>query len=141
MALHLADHGVDSIITYRAAAREAEEVVATIRTKGRKAVALALEVSDSAAFPIFAESVRAELAKHWGRTDLDFLVNNAGTGAHVSFLETSEEKFDEMMKVHLKAPFFLTQKLVPLLANGGRIVNISSGLARFSLPGYAGTPR
>jgi NAD(P)-dependent dehydrogenase (short-subunit alcohol dehydrogenase family) len=137
MALHLAAHGVDSIITYRSAKPEAEEVIAAIRAKGQRAVALALDVSDSSTFAPFAETVRVELEKTWARTDFDFLVNNAGTGAHVAFLDTSEEKFDEMMKVHLKAPFFLSQKLVPLLADGGRIVNISSGLARFTFPGSA----
>jgi NAD(P)-dependent dehydrogenase (short-subunit alcohol dehydrogenase family) len=137
MALHLADHGVDSIITYHSATREADEVVAAIQAKGRKAVALRLDVSDSSSFGQFVEGVRSALAGTWQRNDFDFLVNNAGTGAHVSFLETSEEKFDEMMKIHLKAPFFLTQKLVPLMADGGRIVNISSGLARFSFPGSA----
>ena len=135
MALHLADHGVDSIVTYRAGAREAEQVVAAIRAKGRKAVALPLDVAQSSTFPAFAGAVRAELEKTWQRKTFDFLVNNAGTGAHVPFLETSESVFDELMKVHLKGPFFLSQALVPLMAEGGRIVNISSGLARFSFPG------
>jgi NAD(P)-dependent dehydrogenase (short-subunit alcohol dehydrogenase family) len=137
MALHLADRGVDSIITYHSATREADEVVVAIRAKGRQAVALQLDVTNSSTFGVFAEKVRAELAEHWQRQDFDFLVNNAGTGAHAAFLETSEAKFDEMMKIHLKAPFFLSQKLVLLMADGGRIVNISSGLARFSFPGSA----
>jgi NAD(P)-dependent dehydrogenase (short-subunit alcohol dehydrogenase family) len=135
MALHLADHGTDSIVTYRAGAREAEEVVAAIAAKGRKAVALRLDVAQSSTFAAFVETVRAELEKTWQRKKFDFLVNNAGTGAHVPFLETSESLFDELMKVHLKGPFFLSQALVPLIADGGRIVNVSSGLARFSFPG------
>jgi NAD(P)-dependent dehydrogenase (short-subunit alcohol dehydrogenase family) len=137
MALHLADHGVDTILTYRSAAQEAAAVVAAIAAKGRKAVALQLDVGDSATFPAFADAVRAELSTSWRRNDFDFLVNNAGTGARVPFLETTEATFEEMMNVHLKGPFFLSQKLVPLMAEGGRIVNVSSGLARFSFPGSA----
>ena len=137
MALHLAERGVDLLITYRAGAQEARAVVAAIEAKGRKAVALPLDVAHSGTFPAFVESVRTELSRIWQRKDFDFLVNNAGTGAHVSFLETTEEKFDEMLNVHLKSTFFLSQKLVPYLADGGRIVNISSGLARFSFPGSA----
>jgi NAD(P)-dependent dehydrogenase (short-subunit alcohol dehydrogenase family) len=137
MALHLADRGVDSILTYRAAEAEARAVVDAIIAKGRKAVALPLDVADSASFPAFAGEVRAALARTWSRERFDYLVNNAGTGAHVPFLETSEAKFDEMMRIHLKAPFFLTQQLASLIADGGRIVNISSGLTRFSLPGSA----
>lgn len=135
MALHLADRGVDSIITYRARDAEAREVVATITAKGRKATALQLDVADTASFDAFAGAVRAALASTWGREQFDFLVNNGGTGASVPFLETSESTFDEMMNVHLKGPFFLTQKLAPLLADGGRIVNVSSGLTRVSFPG------
>jgi NAD(P)-dependent dehydrogenase (short-subunit alcohol dehydrogenase family) len=137
MALHLAEHGVDSVITYRAAAREADEVVAAIAAKGRKAVALPLDLADSASFGGFAEKVRSELSRRFERSDFDYLVNNGGIGASVPFLTTTEAQFDELMKVHLKGTFFLTQKLVPLLADGGRIVNISTGLARFSFPGSA----
>jgi NAD(P)-dependent dehydrogenase (short-subunit alcohol dehydrogenase family) len=135
MALHLAERGVDSIITYQSRASDAADVVAKIQEQGRKAVALPLDVAESETFAAFADKVRAELAKTWGRTDFDFLVNNAGIGASVPFVETSEEKFDELMRIHLKAPFFLTQRLLPLLADGGRIVNISTGLARFTFPG------
>jgi len=137
MALHLAERGVDSLITYRAAANEAESVVAAIAAKGRSAVALQLDVTDSTSFDAFADGVHNALAKIWGREHFDYLVNNGGTGAHAPFLQTSEATFDDMLNVHLKGPFFLTQKLVPLLADGGRIVNISSGLTRFSLPGSA----
>jgi NAD(P)-dependent dehydrogenase (short-subunit alcohol dehydrogenase family) len=135
MALHLADRGVDSIITYRAAESEAQEVVSAIAARGQKAVALPLDVASSASFDAFVVAVRDALAKAWKRDDFDFLINNAGTGARVPFLETSEASFDEMMNIHLKGPFFLTQKLAPLIADGGRIVNISSGLTRFSQPG------
>ncbi|MCB9653083.1 MAG: SDR family oxidoreductase [Deltaproteobacteria bacterium] len=137
MALHLADHGVDSIITYRTAANEANDVVEAIAAKGRKAVALALDVGRSETFEGFASTVRAALETGWQRKDFNFLVNNAGHGGMIPFLETSEAAFDEMMKVHLKGPFFLSQRLVPLMTDGGRILNVSSGLARFTLPGAA----
>jgi NAD(P)-dependent dehydrogenase (short-subunit alcohol dehydrogenase family) len=94
-------------------------------------------VSVASTFDAFVDQVRTALKSHWQRERFDFLVNNAGVGAHASFAETTEAQFDELMKIHLKGPFFLTQKLLPLLSDGGRIVNISSGLARFALPGYA----
>lgn len=135
MALHLAERGVDVVFTYRSAEPEAESVRGLIAAKGRKALALPLNVGDSASFGAFAERLRAALAQQWGRSSFDFLVNNAGTGLHKSFLETTEAELDELFNVHLRGVFFLTQKLVPLLADGGRIINVSSGLARFSLPG------
>ena len=135
MALHLAERGVDSIITYRSGAKEAEEVVSQIKAKDRKAVALSLDVGKSASFAAFADTVKAELSRTWQREQFDFLVNNAGTGLHAAFVETTEAQFDELMNIHLKGPYFLTQKLLPLIANGGRILNVSSGLARFSFPG------
>ncbi|APR88001.1 Reductase [Minicystis rosea] len=137
MALHLADHGIDSVITYRSAADEARNVVAQIEAKGRKAVALPLDVADASSFGAFAEKLAAELGRVWQRDRFDALVNNAGIGLHASFAETTEAQFDELMKTHLKGPFFLTQKLLPLIADGGRILNVSTGLARFSFPGYS----
>ena len=136
-ALKLAERGVDVVITYRSAADEAQAVVAQIERMGRRAVALPLDVADSASFAAFAEHVRGLLAKTWQREQFDFLVNNAGAGIHAGFAETSEAQFDTLMNIHLKGPFFLTQKLLPLIADGGRIVNISSGLTRFAMPGYA----
>jgi NAD(P)-dependent dehydrogenase (short-subunit alcohol dehydrogenase family) len=137
MALHLADRGVDLVLTYRSSAKEAREVAAQIEAKGRKVAVLPLEVGDSRTFPAFAEAVAAELHRRWQRDRFDFLVNNAGLGIHASFAETTEEQFDELFRVHLKGPFFLTQKLLPLLADGGRILNVSTGLARFTFPGSA----
>jgi len=137
MALHLAQRGVDVILTYRTRADEARKVVDAIRAMGRKAVALPLDAGDTKSFGPFVESVREALADAWKRHDLDALVNNAGHGAYASFAQTSEAQFDDLMNTHLKGPFFLTQRLLPLIADGGRIVNVSSGLARFSLPGYA----
>ncbi|WP_252274278.1 SDR family NAD(P)-dependent oxidoreductase [Pseudomonas subflava] len=136
-ALHLARHGHDLILTYNSGRAEAEALVAEIRALGRQAVALQLDVGRSAGFADFAERVRQALADTWQRERFDALVNNAGIGIHVPFAETSEEQFDQLLNIHLKGTFFLTQKLLPLLADGGRILNVSSGLARFSLPGYA----
>lgn len=136
-ALHLAEKGHDLILTYNSGQAEAEAVVEQIRAQGRKAVALQLDVSRAATFDDFAQQVRAALAVTFQRDSFDALVNNAGIGIHVPFAETSEEQFDQLVNIHLKGTFFLTQKLLPLLADGGRILNVSTGLARFSLPGYA----
>ncbi|MCI5074300.1 SDR family oxidoreductase [Oricola sp.] len=134
-AIHLAGTGIDSVVTYKSSRAEAEALVAEIEALGRKAVALPLDTSDTGAFADFAEALKAALAEHWGRETIDFLVNNAGTGLHKPFAETTEAEFDALMNVHVKGVYFLTQALLPLIADGGRIVNISSGLARFSLPG------
>lgn len=136
-ALHLAKKGVDLIITYHSQADEAEKVVAEIEGLGTKAVALKLDVSQSNTFAAFAEQVQSVLQSKWQRTSFDYLVNNAGTGINVPFTETSEAQFDMMMNIHLKGVYFLTQKLVGLMEDGGSIVNISSGLARFTFPGYS----
>jgi len=136
MALQLAERGVDSIITYRSASGEAKAVVNEIEGKGRKAVALALDAADSSSFGAFAEAVKIALGSTWQRQSFDFLVNNAGVGVHANIADTTEAQFDELMRVHLKGPFFLTQKLLPLIADGGRILNVSSGLTRFTFPGY-----
>ena len=136
-ALALAAKGVDLIITYRSQADEAAAVVAQARALGVQAHALALEVSESAGFPAFAEEVRQLLALEWQRTQFNFLVNNAGIGIHASFEQTTEQQFDTLLNIHLKGTFFLTQQLLPLIADGGRIVNLSTGLTRFALPGYA----
>ncbi|WP_343628931.1 SDR family oxidoreductase [Roseateles sp.] len=135
-ALHLARRGVDSVITYRSRADEAQAVVDEIRGLGAHAAALQLDTGDSASFPAFAEALRGALRQHWQRDRIDHLVNNAGIGAHASIAETTEAQFDELMRVHLKGPFFLTQTLLPLIRDGGSILNVSSGLARFALPGY-----
>jgi len=136
-AQHLARQGSDLILTYRSGADEAQALVREIEALGRRAVALPLDVSQSSSFPAFAADVKAALARMWQRETFDHLVNNAGMGVHASFAETTEGDFDTLVDVHLKGPFFLTQALLPLIADGGRIVNVSSGLARFSLPGYA----
>ncbi|MET0543442.1 MAG: SDR family oxidoreductase [Variovorax sp.] len=136
-ALKLAERGSDLVLTYRSGADEARQLVREIEALGRRAVALPLDVADSGSFGAFATTVQSALADTWQRERFDHLVNNAGIGIHAAFADTSEEQFDTLMKIQLKGPFFLTQKLLPLIADGGRIVNVSTGLARFSLPGYA----
>lgn len=136
-ALQLARRGSDIVLTYRSGEAEAAAVVAQIEALGRRAVALPLDMANSHGFAAFAERLQAVLLAIWQRQSFDHLVNNAGIGVHASFAETAEAQFDQLMNVHLKGVFFLTQRLLPLIADGGRIVNISSGLARFALPGYA----
>jgi len=136
-ALALARAGADVVLTYHSRREEADAVVVEVEALGRKAVALQLDVAGTAGYPDFVQRLRDALALTWARERFDFLVNNAGIGIHASFAETTEAQFDRLVNVHLKATFFLTQALLPLLEDGGRIVNLSSGLARFSLPGYA----
>jgi NAD(P)-dependent dehydrogenase (short-subunit alcohol dehydrogenase family) len=133
-ALALAAAGGDVILTYQRQRDAAEEVVSQVQAQGRRAAALQWDAADAASFPDFAGQVREVLAG-WQRTHLQGLVNNAGGALHASIADTTQAQFDEVVAVHLKAPFFLTQALLPLIADGGRILNISSGLARFTLPG------
>ncbi|MGY3040300.1 NAD(P)-dependent dehydrogenase (short-subunit alcohol dehydrogenase family) [Rhodanobacter sp. TND4EL1] len=135
-ALALARQGTDIMLTYRRHADEAQQVVAEIEALGRQAVALPLDIS-SDPFPTFANQVRETLADHWQRTQFNFLLNNAGAGTTAAFADTTAAQFDQMVAIHVKGPFFLTQALLPLLTDGGRILNVSSGLTRFALPGYA----
>jgi NAD(P)-dependent dehydrogenase (short-subunit alcohol dehydrogenase family) len=136
-ALKLAASGIDIIATYLSNAEPAQAVVGQIEALGRRAVALRLDVADSKGFEAFAGQVKTAMNQGWKRERFDYLVNNAGTGTHAAFDATTEEQFDSMVNIHLKGTFFLTQKLLPLINDGGRIVNISSGLTRFSLPGYS----
>ncbi|HIK16141.1 MAG TPA: SDR family oxidoreductase [Leptolyngbyaceae cyanobacterium M33_DOE_097] len=136
-ALALASKGVDVIVTYHSSEAEAKNVVSTIEEMGGKAVALQLDTSNTKTFDDFAAQIRQSLQDNWQTEQFDFLVNNAGIGIYAPFAETTEEEFDRLMNIHVKGVFFLTQKLLPLIKDGGRIVNISSGLARFALPGYA----
>lgn len=136
-ALAIARSGGDVIITYRGEEAAALAVVGEIRALGRKALAFQLDIGDSAAFAPFAARLRDALAEHWQRERIDHLVNNAGHGDHAAFSETGEAQFDRLVDVHFKGVYFLTQTLLPLLADGGRIVNLSSGLTRMTLPGYA----
>jgi NAD(P)-dependent dehydrogenase (short-subunit alcohol dehydrogenase family) len=137
MALKLAAAGSDVIGTYRGHREEADAVAAEITKLGRRVVVLQLDVGESASFAAFAGKVRSSLAQTWGRDRFDHLINNAGISLNAPIPTLTEDQFDELMRVHLKAPFFLTQALLPLIADGGRILNVSSGLTRFSAPGYA----
>ncbi|MDF7812255.1 SDR family oxidoreductase [Hymenobacter sp. YC55] len=136
-ALKLAEAGHDLIITYRTKEAEAHDVVAQIEALGRKAVALPLDTSKVATFPAFVEVVTQHLQQTWSRNTFDYLVNNAGIDSSALFPETTEEAFDNLMNVHFKGVYFLTQALLSLLADGGGIVNFSTGLARFTTPGYS----
>jgi NAD(P)-dependent dehydrogenase (short-subunit alcohol dehydrogenase family) len=135
--LNLAVKGVDCIFTYLSRKDDARRVAAEVEKLGRKAVCLPLDVGSIAHFHSFSEEVKATLNSHWQVSSFDFLVNNAGVGVHTPFTETTETQFDQMMNLHLKGVFFLTQALLPLINDGGRIVNVSSGLTRFSLPGHS----
>lgn len=136
MALQLAKKGFDVVITYHSKQAEAEQVVNDIKAIGRKAVALQLDVSQSSSFDDFTGKFRSALSAEFNADSFDALVNNAGVGLHADISNTDEAGFDSMVNIHLKAPFFLVQKLFSLINKGGSIVNISSGLARFSFTGY-----
>jgi NAD(P)-dependent dehydrogenase (short-subunit alcohol dehydrogenase family) len=133
-AIQLARRGVDLIFTYRSNQTEAESLIREIEAIGQKAAAFRLDTGNVRSFDAFASAVRKAL-EAWARQRFDYLVNNAGNSLHADFAETTEAQFDEIVNVHFKGVYFLTQKLVPLMNDGGRIVNISSGLARFALPG------
>ncbi len=136
-ALHIARAGGDVILTYRSQQDEAHAVVAEIAALGRRAVALQLDTAQVGAFPAFTVAVQQALAAHWSRTSFDHLVNNAGHGDYALIADTTEAQFDSLVDVHFKGVFFLTQALLPLLADGGRIVNVSTGLTGPCFPGYA----
>lgn len=137
MALRLAQKGIDVILTYNSKEAEAKAVVADIQKTGQKAAALQFDAGQPAGLDGFVSRLILTLKKDFNTDHFDFLINNAGVGVHASFAETTEAQFDSLMNIHFKGPFFLTQKLLPYLNDGGRIINLSSGLARFSTPGYA----
>lgn len=137
MALKIAEKGINVIITYNSKKDEALEVVAEMEKTGVKAAAMQLNTGESKTFGSFFAELSAILRDKFDAEHFDFLVNNAGIGIHTPFAETSEESFDLLMNIHLKGVYFLTQKALPLLNDGGRIINLSSGLARFSMAGYS----
>jgi NAD(P)-dependent dehydrogenase (short-subunit alcohol dehydrogenase family) len=137
MALRIAQKGLDVILTYNSKQDEAQAVVQEIEALGQKAAALQLNVGQTKGFAAFFSQVETLLKTHFHADKIDFLVNNAGIGIHASFAETTEEQFDELLNIHLKGSFFLAQKALPLMNEGGGIINISTGLTRFSFPGYA----
>jgi NAD(P)-dependent dehydrogenase (short-subunit alcohol dehydrogenase family) len=133
-AVHLARRGVDILFTYRASEKEAESLIREVEAMGQKAASFALDTGNVHAFDGFVADVRKTL-QAWGRDRFDYLVNNAGNSQHINIDKVTEADFDAVVNVHFKGVFFLTQKLLPLINDGGRIVNISSGLARVSAPG------
>ena len=135
-ALNIARRGGDVVITFHSKADEANAVVKEIEALGGRCVALQLDVSDASSVAGFVERVRTVLSTQWQRTTFDHLVNNAGHGDMAMIEHTTEAQFDKLVDVHFKGVFFLTQALVPLIADGGRIVNVSTGLTRVSYPGF-----
>lgn len=135
MALRLAEKGIDVILTYNSKSEEAKAVVSQIEQAGQKAVALQLNTGEVKSFDTFIGQLKNELTNKFNTDHIDFLINNAGIGRHAPIVEENEEMFDELMNVHFKGVYFLTQKMLGLLNDGGGIINVSSGLARFSLPG------
>ncbi|ASW76342.1 short-chain dehydrogenase [Chryseobacterium piperi] len=134
-ALKIAEKGLDIIITYKSSKEEADEVVKEIQALGRKAAAFQLDTKDVKSFDPFIENVTTHLQKNTGSPNIDYLINNAGTALYAPIAETTEEQVDDIVDIHFKGVFFLTQKFLPFINNGGGIVNISSGLARVALPG------
>jgi len=137
MALHLAKRGIHIIGTYRSGAAEAQTLKQEIEAQGGKATMLALDVTDTTAFRAFVDTVKETLNADFGRERFDFLINNAGNGIAANFVDATEDQFDSLVDTHLRGPIFLTQKLLPLIEDGGRILNVSSGFVRFTLPGYS----
>jgi NAD(P)-dependent dehydrogenase (short-subunit alcohol dehydrogenase family) len=135
-AIQLAQKGFDVIITYQSNKAEADKVVDEIRTLGKKSVAMSLDISSTKGFDVFVSHLKEVLASVFEASHIDALINNAGTGFYAPYTQTSEDDFDAMMNIHLKSPYFLTQKLLPLINDGGVVLNTSSGLARFA---YAGS--
>jgi NAD(P)-dependent dehydrogenase (short-subunit alcohol dehydrogenase family) len=136
-AIQAAKRGMGVIVTYNSHAAGAQEVVAQIQAAGGKAVALALDVGKVASFAGFRDEVATALATTWGRDRFDALVNNAGYGLFNPIATVSEAEFDGLLNVHLKGPFFLTQALLPLMADGGHVVNLTSATTRVATPGVA----
>ena len=137
MALSIAKKGIDVILTYRSKEAEALQVVSEIESMGQKAAALHLDMSDFSSLDNFVTTLKETLQSKWSTASFDFLINNAGMGATVPFMDVTEALFTDFLNVHFKGIYFLTQKCVPILNPGGRVINISTGTTRFSNPGYS----
>lgn len=135
MAIRLAKKGIDVVLTYKSNKEEADKAVAEIQSLGQKATAFQLDAGNVKSFDAFVKQVTTHLKEENGNPNFDFLINNAGSALYALFAETTEEQFDAIINIHYKGVFFLTQKTLPFINDGGRIINISSGLARFSSPG------
>lgn len=137
MALHLARRGVHIIGTYRSGSVEAETLKNEIEALGGKAAMLPLDITETGSYPAFVNAVINTLKNDFGRERFDFLINNAGNGLFSNFVDATEGQFESLVATHLRGPIFLTQKLLPIVEDGGRILNVSSGFVRFTLPGYS----
>lgn len=137
MALHLAKRGIHIIGTYRSGVAEAETLKQEIEAQGGKAVMLPLDINDTTSYQTFSKAIADTLLKEFDRKHFDFLINNAGNGLFANFIDATEEQFKSLVTTHLHGPIFLTQKLLPLMKDGGRILNVSSGFVRFTLQGYS----
>ncbi|HMU47563.1 MAG TPA: SDR family oxidoreductase [Chitinophagaceae bacterium] len=137
MAINIAKKGLDVIITYRSKKEEAEQVISDLETLGKKAVALKLDLLNTHAAEQFPNELSSTLKSNWGTGKIDFLINNAGQGATVPFEKVSPDLFDELLNVHFKGVYFLTQHLLPFINDNGGIINISSGTTRYVIPGYS----
>jgi NAD(P)-dependent dehydrogenase (short-subunit alcohol dehydrogenase family) len=135
MAISLAKKGIQVVLTYHSNKQEADKVVAEIQSLGQKASAFQLDAGKVASFDDFFSQLTTHISKQTGSTNIDFLINNAGTALYAPFAQTTEEQFDSAFNLHYKGVFFFTQKALPFINDGGRIINISSGLTRFSFPG------
>ncbi|MGJ1409892.1 SDR family NAD(P)-dependent oxidoreductase [Sphingobacterium thalpophilum] len=135
MAISLAKKGIDVILTYNSNKEEADHVVSSIQSLGQRATAFQLNTGDVSSFDSFIKQLTSHLQEQTGQPNIDFLINNAGTALYAAFTDTTEEQFDTVYNIHYKGVFFLTQKVLPYMNNGGRIINISSGLARFAFAG------
>lgn len=136
-ALRLAQQGHDIIVTYNTKKNEAQQVVSEAEALGRKAAAIQLNIEDVDSLDTFVTELTAVLTQHWATGKFDFLINNAGVGATIPFAQATPSDFDRLMNIHYKGVYFLTQKCLPLLNDGGRIINLSSGTTRFVNPGYS----
>lgn len=135
MALRLAEKGLDVVITYNSRLQEAEDVVTQIERTGQKAATLQLNTGDIKSFGSFAPQLQDVLHRTFDATHFDYLVNNAGIGGYSPIADVTEDLFDQLLNIHFKGVYFLTQKMLPLMNDGGGIVNVSSGLTRVSVPG------
>lgn len=137
MALALADKGFDVIVTYRTQKEEAQQTVKAIVEKGCKSISLPFDATQIKALDGFIDLLKETLQQHWQTSTFDFLINNAGVGATIPITQVTEEDFDDLLNIHFKSVYFLTQRCAPLLNDGGSIINISSGTTRFCVPGYS----
>lgn len=137
IAAQCARHGMGVILTYNSNNDAADMAVGSIEAEGGRAVALQLDVSNTASFPALRDAVGEALEKIWAAETFDFLVNNAGYGLYNPITTVTEDEFDGLFRVHLKGPFFLTQALLPLMADGGHIVNVTSATSRVATAGVA----